>query len=191
MAADEKGRDLDDVRVYVTGSVAYAPVDPLNVISKSDLGSADLVVPDAYKFLGLRTSDGGPEETREAGEALEFLEEGFKIATNGTVQVAMTLAQYNAITREFVHGEAPDANGVVEVDFAPSSDSFLLLLEAVFKDGSMERQHGVARISEASRVKDERGTAKGATVTLEWAAHTLFNNKAYFEALVEDGPDES
>lgn len=184
MAADEKGRDLAGAKVYVTGAVAYAPVDTENVIEKAQLGSASMTVPAAFTFLGLRTSDGGPEETREAGEAIEFLEQGFVLNTNGTLSVAMTLAQYDAITRKFVHGVAPDTNGVIEVDFSTPSDPFILLLEAVFKDGSMERQEGVARLTESSRLKDERGTVKGVSVTLTWTPSELFNNKAYWEAQV-------
>lgn len=197
--ADQFGRDVEEAFVYVTGCAAYAPVDGANVLTKAklasnDLGSSTNPMPTGFKWLGLRKSDGGPEESREAGDAIEFLEKGFKLIGDGSVSVAMTLAQYNAIVREFMHGTAPDVNGVVEVDFAYSSKPFILFLEAVGKGGQIERQLGVAMITEGQRDKDEQGAVKGMNVTCEWQASPLFNNKAYFEAKFDTTavvPDET
>lgn len=189
MVADAKGRNLDDVFIPVDGSVAYAPVDPANAIANllladPELGSTGKELPEAFKFLGLRTSDGGVEETREAGEAIEFFEQGFQMSSDGTVGITMTLAQWSAITREFVHGEAPDVNGVIGVDFSVRSEPFILFVETIAKDGRRQRKLGVARLSEATDAKEERGTVKGITVVCNWQPHDLFGNVAYQLAML-------
>ena len=187
MAADSKGRDIGAAPVYVTGAAAYAPVAAANVLTKAALGAATIELPVGFKFLGLRTSDGGPEESREAGDATEFLESGFEISGAGSVTLKFTLAQYNAIVREFVN-QAPDANGVIEVSADIPSDPFIFYTEAVMKNGTIERQLGVAKLQETARQKDEKGSVKGVEVTVKWLPHELFNNKPYFEAQVGVAP---
>lgn len=188
MTADSKGRDIGATPVYVTGAVAYAPVASENVLTKVALGASLVSLPKGFKFLGLRTSDGGPEESRESGDATEFLETGFEISGAGSVTLAMTLAQYNAAVREFVHQVVPDANGVVEVSADIPSTPFIFYTEAVFKNGTIERQLGVAMLKEVKRQKDEKGSVKGVEVTVKWLPHELFNNKPYFEAQVGVAP---
>lgn len=184
--ADAKGRDVNEALIYVTGYAGIAPVEQTNVITEAQLSSPTMTVPTAYKYLGLRTSDGGPEQSREAGEALEFLEDGFVINTDGSITVAMTLAQYNAVTRELSLGSAPDANGVIKVKDTTPSNQHILLLESTYKSGAIKREHGVARISEITNGKDERGTVNGIAATFTWVRSELFDNSYYWEAYIED-----
>jgi hypothetical protein len=155
------------------------------VITAVQLGADTLTVPSGFKYLGLRTSDGGPEQSREAGDAIEFLEDGFSINADGSITVAMTLAQYNEITRELSLGSAPDANGVIKVKDTTNSNQYIVLLESVYKSGAIKREHGVVRVSEISNGKDERGTVNGIAVTFQWVRHELFDNSYYWEAYVE------
>lgn len=184
MAADDRGRDIDETLIYVTGHAAFAPVASANVIPKADLGGDDLELPAGYKYMGLRTADGGPEQSREAGEAIEFLEDGFVINGDGSISVAMTLAQYNDQVRSLVSDQEPDANGVIEVKSTTPNSQYILLLESIYKSGLVKREHGVARISEVSLSKDERGTVNGTTITFAWVRHELFNRSYYWEAVV-------
>lgn len=185
MAADAKGRDTALAAIYITGAVGYAPVALENVITKDKLGAAELVAPAGFQFLGLRTEDGGPEESAEAGDAIKFLETGFELSGEGEKSVAMTLAQtFSPAVREFINGVKPDANGVIEVGTGTRDEPFILLMEAVYKNGDVRRQIGVARISEGSIVKEERGKVQGASVTIKWMPHEMFNNAAYWEAVV-------
>lgn len=195
MVADSRGRDIDDALIYVTGHGAFAPVDAANVIPKTELGTAALTVPTGFRYMGLRTADGGPEFSTEAGDAIEFLEDGFTINGDGSISVAMTLAQFNPTVRGLIRDAQPDANGVIEVKKTTPDTQYILLLEAVYKSGLIKREHGVARISEVSLGKDERNTVNGVTVTFSWVRHELFNRAYYWEAVVDaDGtpqdPDE-
>lgn len=183
--ADARGRDVNEALIYVTGYAGIAPVELTNVISETELGADTLTAPAAFRFLGLRTSDGGPEQAREAGEAIEFLEDGFVINADGSITVAMTLAQYNTVTRELSLGGTPDANGVIKVKDTTNSNQYILLLESVYKSGAIKREHGVVRISEISNGKDERGTVNGISVTFQWVRSELFDNSYYWEAYID------
>ena len=185
MTADTRGRTVDEALIYVTGYFGIAPVDAANVIPEADLGSATLEVPESFRYVGLRTADGGPEQSREAGEAIEFLEDGFSINADGSITVTMTLAQFNATTREILHGQAPDANGVIKVQDATPNNRFIALGESVYKSGAIKRDHGVIAVTEVSLGKDERGSVNGIPVTFRYQRSELFDNALYWEAFVE------
>lgn len=187
MVADNRGRTTDEALIYVTGFAGIAPVDAKNVIAKTELGKVGVTVPEGYKFLGLRTSDGGPEYEVDAGDAIEFLESGFEISGDGAVTVKMTLAQYNATVQELIYGKAPDLNGVVEGRASAPDSTVILLLEGQYKSGRVLRREGVARVTEFVLPKDERNTTGGTEVTFKWLPHELFNNAPYWEAIVEHG----
>lgn len=188
MTADSRGRDVNEALIFVTGHAAIAPVDATNVITEAQLGSTDLTLPVAYQYLGLRTSDGGPEHASEAGETIEFLEAGFEAAGDGTLTVAMTLAQYNATVRKLTFGEEPDVNGVYKVRSTTPNNLFILLLESQYKSGLQTRDIGVVRVTEISRGKDERNSVNGIPVTFKWLPHELFDNAYYWHAPIEAAP---
>lgn len=189
MAADNRGRTVDEALIYTTGFFGIAPVDPSNVIPKADLGSAELgsiesPIPAGIKYVGLRTSDGGPEQGREAGEVIDFLEDGFTINADGTITMTMTLAQFNATTRGLVHGKTADSNGVIEVTDATPNSRYIVLSESVYKSGAIKREHGVMRVTEITIGKDERGSVNGIPVTFQWVRDELFNRALYWEAFL-------
>lgn len=187
MVADNRGRTTEEALIYVTGFAGIAPVDAKNVIAKTQLGKTGVTVLEGFKFLGLRTSDGGPEYEVDAGDAIEFLESGFEISSDGSVTVKMTLAQYNATVQELIYGQAPDLNGVVEGSVSAPDKTVILLLEGQYKSGRVLRREGVARVTEFVLPKDERNTTGGTEVTFKWLPHELFNNAPYWEAIVDGG----
>lgn len=187
MVADNRGRTTEEALIYVTGFAGFAPVDTKNVVPKSKLGATDLVVPEEFRYLGLRTDDGGPEYEVEAGDAIEFLEQGFEISGDGSATVKMTLAQYNATIQELLYGSKPDTNGVVEGSLAAPDTPMILLLEAQYKSGRILRRQGVAKVTEFVLPKDERNTTGGTEVTFKWLPHELFNMKPFWEAIVAEG----
>lgn len=187
MAVIDQGRDVSEALVFITGVAAIAPVAQANVIAESALGGSTLAVPAGFEYLGLRTADGGPETAVEAGEAIEFLEQGYEISGDGSITVKMTLAQSNAITRKLTRGTAPDANGVIKVKETTPSAQHILYLEGIYKTGEagkrvVRREIGVARVSEVAYQKDERNSIKGTEVTFKWMPNELFEGAYFWEA---------
>ena len=76
MTADSQGNDLDAVQVPLTGLAAYAPRLEANVIEKADLGASPLVLPVAFKKLGLYKEDGGPAPSRDNEDPIRFFQKG-------------------------------------------------------------------------------------------------------------------
>lgn len=190
MAVTDQGRDVGEALIFITGGCAIAPVDEANVITEAQLGATEVTVPAGFEFLGLRTADGGPETATEAGDAIEFLEQGYEISGDGSITVKMTLAQSNAITRKLIRGQAPDANGVIKVTETTPSAQHILYLEGVYKTGVpgqrvIRREVGVARVTEFAPAKDERNTVKGTEVTFKWLPNDLFDGAYFWEAQID------
>ncbi len=114
MSADSAGNDLDAVGIPISGLAAIAPVLAENVIEKADLSASPVVLPAAYKRLGLFKVDGGPQNARETGDAIEFFQIGYKQAGDGTRSVTINLAEFNDAVQMLIEGVEPDADGVIE-----------------------------------------------------------------------------
>lgn len=187
--ADAFGRDVEQARVFVTGYAAIAPVTEDNVIARTDLAATSLTVPSGltgYQYLGLRTTDGGPEEGREAGENIEFLEQGFQINGDGSLTLTMTLAQWNEQTYALIYGEA-HTDGGYDMKLSIPNTQYLLLQESAYANGDIERRIGVVRVSEITEVKDERNVVKGITIVFARVPHDLFDGSAgWVVPVVED-----
>lgn len=184
--ADEQ-YDLDGVGLPLTGKVGYAPVSAENVITSEHGGSRTLSLPTeypAYVQLGLIKQDGGIEDGGDAGEAIEFFQKGPKLAGDDTLTIAVGLAQGDELVRRFVRGKEPDENGRIIVDSAVPGNEFLLFSEVIYKNLAIERLNGVARISELTKDKAERGTVRGWNVTMEWIPHELFDMGMYAEWVI-------
>jgi len=181
--ADEQ-YDLDSVGLPITGKVGYAPVSAENVITSEHGGSRSFSIVTeypAYQQLGLIKQDGGVEDGGDAGEAIEFFQKGPKLAGDDTLTIAVGLAQGDALVRRFVRGKEPDENGRIIIDSAVPGNEFLLFSEVIYKNKAIERVNGVARISELTKDKAERGAVRGWTVTMEWIAHELFDMGMFAE----------
>lgn len=181
MTADSQGNDLTAVAVPITGMAAFAPVAEENVIAKADLKASPLVLPVAAKRLGLYKSDGGPEAAREAGDAIEFFQQGYQLAGSGTRTVKIVLAEQNATVQELIEGSAPDTDGVIEVSSSLPDNRFILYVITRYKNGTEKRQEGVAAITAVEPDKQERGSVEGAAVTFTWQEDPLFNDAPFWQ----------
>lgn len=167
--------DINSVGVPLTGMAAYAPVAAANVVSDTDLGSATLTLPAAYRRLGLYKDDGGAEDGRDDEDAIKFFQQGYKIPGAGTLTVKIGLAEDNPAVNALLDGKDPDANGVVYVDSSLPAGTFLLFVATRYKNGTELRRNGVARIKEVETDKEENGSVRAKTVTFEWAPDPLVN----------------
>ena len=181
MTVDTQGNDLDAVGVPITGLAAFAPLLAANIIDKTELGASPLVLPTAFKRLGLYKVDGGPAESREGGEAIEFFQKGYTQAGDGTRTVAIGLAEQNATVQALLEGAEPDANGVIEVSSSLPNNRFILLVVTKYRNGTEKRRVGVAAITAIEPDQQERGSVEGATVTFTWQEDALFNDAPFWQ----------
>src|SRR5689334_22703797 len=158
MAADEQGNDLDAVGVPITGLAAFAPAIQSNVIAKADLGASPLVLPGGYKRLGLYKVDGGPQESRDSDDPIEFFQKGYTISGDGTRSVVISLAEANAAVQELTEGVEPDENGVIEVSSNLPDNRFILLVVTKYRNGEEDRRIGVAAVTKVEPDQQERGS---------------------------------
>lgn len=181
MAADEQGNDLGAVGVPITGMAAFSRLEAENVLTKAELGAKPLVLPPAYRKLGLYKVDGGPAPGRETGDPILFFQVGYSLAGDGTRTVVITLAEQNANVQELIEGSVPDENGVIEVSSALPDNRFILVVVTKYRGGLEKRQIGVASVTAVELDQQERGSVEGAAVTFTWAEHDLFNGAPYWQ----------
>lgn len=181
MAADTQGNDLDAVGVPITGLAAFAPLLEANVIAKTALGASPLVLPAAFKRLGLYKADGGPAASRESGDPIPFFQIGYSLAGDGTRAVTIGLAEQNATVQGLIEGAEPDANGVIEVSSSLPDNRFILLTVTKYRNGTEKRQIGVAAITAVEPDQQERGSVEGANVTFTWQEDPLFNDAPFWQ----------
>lgn len=181
MAADTQGNDLDAVGVPITGLAAFAPLEAANVFDKEELAASPLVLPAAYKKLGLYKSDGGPAPARETGDAIEFFQIGYKKSGDGTRSLVIGLAEQNPTVLALTEGATPDENGVIEVSSSLPDNQFILLNVVRYRGGLEKRQLGVASITTVEYDQSERGAVEGTNVTFTWQEHDLFNGAPFWQ----------
>ena len=181
MTVDSQGNDLDAVGVPITGLAAFAPLAAENIIAKTALGASPLVLPAAFKRLGLYKQDGGPAEGRESGDAIEFFQKGYTLAGDGTRSVTIGLAEQNATVQALIEGVEPDADGVIEVSSSLPNNRFILLVVTKYRNGKEKRRVGVAAITGIEPDQQERGSVEGANVTFTWQEDPLFNNAPFWQ----------
>jgi len=184
MAVDSQGNDLSAVGIPVTGATAWAPVDDKNVVTPADGNDPELDLIEAYSAyskLGLYKTDGGAADTSETGDAITFFQDGYALAGDSTLAVAIGLAQNDTNVLEFITGQKLDANNSMLVDEGFTSEPRLIWQETMFKNRTIRRRNGVARITAVAPDKDERGTVKGRVVTLQWVSSPLFGGAKYRE----------
>lgn len=181
MTADTQGNDLAEVGVPITGLAAFAPALVANVIEKAALAASPLVLPEAYKRLGLYKVDGGPAPSREAGDAIEFFQKGYTLAGDGTRSVVINLAEQNAAVQQLIEGVEPDVNGVIEVSSSLPDNRFILLVVTKYRNGKEKRQVGVASVTAVEADQQTRGEVEGQAVTFTWQEDPLFNDAPFWQ----------
>lgn len=181
MTADTQGNDLAEVGVPITGLAAFAPALVANVIEKAALAASPLVLPAAYKRLGLYKVDGGPAPSRESGDAIEFFQKGYTLAGDGTRSVVINLAEQNAAVQALIEGVEPDVNGVIEVSSSLPDNRFILLVVTKYRNGKEKRQVGVASVTAVEADQQTRGEVEGQAVTFTWQEDPLFNDAPFWQ----------
>jgi len=178
MSADSEGNDLSAVGVPITGFAAVQlPTDAgaakQTFVASKDGAATPLVMPEGYQKVGLFKVDGGPQEGGDAGDAIEFFQQGHKLAGDDQPNVVINLAQFDALVRRLVTGKTADENGMIVVTGLTPDHVFPLFTAVKFKNGWSERKNGLARISAVEKDQMTRGEVTGRAVTFEW----IFNEE--------------
>lgn len=176
MAADSKGNDTGKVDVVITAALAIAPYDAENVLAPEQGGGDTVDLPEAYVPVGLIKSDGGANESIDQEDAIEFLQDGYSLASDPTMSIQFGLAEFNKAVRLLTTGKMPDENGMISVDTYTPDTKWLMYYEEVYKNGRVRRLNGVAQVTTTEIDQTERGSVKGRNVTLKWLPDPLIGN---------------
>lgn len=194
MAKDNQGNDLKAVAVPVTGAVCLVPYSEENVITREMISKTKATpdLPDAYDrskaCIGLITSDGGPQDSVDQDDAIEFWQQGYSLNADPVVTTAFTTAEDNDFTREVCYGEKPDADGVVAVKTLTPDTKWMAYYEETYKNGSVNRRAGVVQVTGNEPGQSERGSVKGRALTVTWLNDDFYEGAKYIEVLYV--PDE-
>lgn len=187
MARDNQGNDLSSVEVPVTGAIMLVPYEAKNVITSamiaSSLATPDL--PEAYNpqtaCLGLLTQDGGPQDGREADDAISFFQQGYSLNSDPTLTTTFTVAEDNEMTRRITIGE-PDENGVYQVRDMVQDTKWMAYQETTLKDGRVVRRAGVVQVTGNEPNAAERGQVRGVQLTLTWQNDGYYGGAKYLQS---------
>lgn len=187
MPADAAGNNVGAVGIPITGNAGVAPVDVANVLSASAGGAKSLVLPAAFRKLGLFKTDGGFEWTTEKdGDDIEFFQSGYSIPSGlAKAELVLTLAQTDAVVREVSYGKVPDANGYITIDAGGHATRYLVFTEEIFKNGWVERRQGVASVASVKIDKSTRGEIRSTQLTFKFDRSDFFGGNHFGQWLVD------
>lgn len=190
MAKDAQGNDLSAVAVPITGAICLVPYDEENVITREMISKTKAApeLPDAYDrskaCIGLITSDGGPQDSVDQDDAVEFWQQGYSINADPTLTTAFTVAEDNDFTREVCYGEKPDdEHGAVVVRTLTPDTKWMAYYEESYKNGSVNRRAGVVQVTGNEPGQSERGSVKGRALTVTWLNDEFYEGGKYIEVL--------
>lgn len=193
MTADTAGNDLDATRVVVTSKIRIAPYDATKQLT------ADLIAPSVADpatkldtifskggFVGLITSDGAPQDGRDADDATEFHQPGYLLNADAKLTVQFTAAEDNDITRQMTIG-TPDENGVYHITDVIQNGKWFAYQETAFKSGVRRRRLGVVQLTGNEPDQETRGSVAGNALTIEWVEDEACDNGSckYLQAFVK------
>lgn len=186
MARDSQGNNLDDTDITVTGRIILVPYAAENVITPQMIASdvADPELPAAYNpdaCVGLITSDGAPQDGREAGDDNEFWQQGYTLSGDPTLTTQFTTAEDNDMTRRVTIGD-PDEYGVYHVTDIVQNKKWMAYKENVLRSGKVRRRAGVVQVTNNEPGQETRGSVKGNALTATWQADSLYGNDRYIES---------
>lgn len=188
---DAQGNDLNSVVVPVSGCICLVPYAAGNAITGEMISSSKKVpeLPDAYaretSALGLITSDGGPQDSIDQDDPLEFFQQGYAINAEPTITTVLTLAEDNEMSRRVSYGTEPDENGVYGVDTMTPNDKWMAYYEESYKNGRVLRRAGVVQVTGNEQAQSERGSVKGRALTVTWQSDPLYGNHKFIEAVYD------
>lgn len=175
MTADNQGNDLNAVKNVLTSKIIVAPYvagktltasqiapsvkDPINELGNV-FGSSSATV-------GLITSDGAPQDSRDGDDATEFHQPGYTLNADPTLTLAFTAAEDNDLTRRMTIG-TPDKTGVYHVKDIIQDTKWFAYQETIYKSGRKRRRLGVIQITGNEPAQDTRGEVSGLSLTATW-----------------------
>lgn len=175
MTADNQGNDLDSVKNVLTSKIIVAPYAPGKTLTASQIAPsvADPITElgdvfgSASAAVGLITSDGAPQDSRDGDDATEFHQPGYTLNADPTLTLAFTAAEDNDLTRLMTIGK-PDETGVYHVKDIIQDTKWFAYQETIYKSGRKRRRLGVIQITGNEPAQDTRGEVSGLSLTATW-----------------------
>lgn len=175
MTADNQGNDLDSVKNVLTSKIIVAPYMAGKTLTASQIAPsvADPITELGDVFgssssaVGLITSDGAPQDSRDGDDATEFHQPGYTLNADPTLTLAFTAAEDNDLTRLMTIGR-PDETGVYHVKDIIQDTKWFAYQETIYKSGRKRRRLGVIQITGNEPAQDTRGEVSGLSLTATW-----------------------
>lgn len=175
MTADNQGNDLNAVKNVLTSKIIVAPyvagktltalqIAPSVADPITELGD---VFGSSSAAVGLITSDGAPQDSRDGDDATEFHQPGYTLNADPTLTLAFTVAEDNDLTRLMTIGR-PDETGVYHVKDIIQDTKWFAYQETIYKSGRKRRRLGVIQITGNEPAQDTRGEVSGLSLTATW-----------------------
>lgn len=175
MTADNQGNDLNAVKNVLTSKIIVAPYVAGKTLTASQIAPsvADPITELGDMFgsssstVGLITSDGAPQDSRDGDDATEFHQPGYTLNADPTLTLAFTAAEDNDLTRLMTIGK-PDETGVYHVKDIIQDTKWFAYQETIYKSGRKRRRLGVIQITGNEPAQDTRGEVSGLSLTATW-----------------------
>ena len=175
MTADNQGNDLNAVKNVLTSKIIVAPYVAGKTLTASQIAPsvADPITELGDVFgsssaaVGLITSDGAPQDSRDGNDATEFHQPGYTLNADPTLTLAFTAAEDNDLTRLMTIGR-PDETGVYHVKDIIQDTKWFAYQETIYKSGRKRRRLGVIQITGNEPAQDTRGEVSGLSLTATW-----------------------
>lgn len=175
MTADDQGNDLNAVKNVLTSKIIVAPYVAGKTLTASQIAPsvADPITELGDVFgsssstVGLITSDGAPQDSRDGDDATEFHQPGYTLNADPTLTLAFTAAEDNDLTRLMTIGK-PDETGVYHVKDIIQDTKWFAYQETIYKSGRKRRRLGVIQITGNEPAQDTRGEVSGLSLTATW-----------------------
>lgn len=175
MTADNQGNDLNAVKNVLTSKIIVAPYVAGKTLTASQIAPSVTdpitelgdVFGSSSATVGLITSDGAPQDSRDGDDATEFHQPGYAINADPTLTLAFTAAEDNALTRLMTIGR-PDEAGVYHVKDIIQDTKWFAYQETIYKSGRKRRRLGVIQITGNEPAQDTRGEVSGLSLTATW-----------------------
>lgn len=175
MTADNQGNDLNAVKNVLTSKIIVAPYEAGKTLTASQIAPsvADPITELGDVFgsssaaVGLITSDGAPQDSRDGDDATEFHQPGYTLNADPTLTLAFTVAEDNDLTRLMTIGK-PDETGVYHVKDIIQDTKWFAYQETIYKSGRKRRRLGVIQITGNEPAQDTRGEVSGLSLTATW-----------------------
>ena len=175
MTADNQGNDLNAVKNVLTSKIIVAPYVAGKTLTASQIAPsvADPITELGDVFgsssaaVGLITSDGAPQDSRDGDDATEFHQPGYTLNADPALTLAFTAAEDNDLTRLMTIGR-PDETGVYHVKDIIQDTKWFAYQETIYKSGRKRRRLGVIQITGNEPAQDTRGEVSGLSLTATW-----------------------